>query len=659
MILHLDFETRSKIDLRTQGLDRYARDPSTDITVMCYAFDDEPVQKWYPGMQLPPRVELHVRRLGDVVAHNSQFEWNIWNHVCVRKYGATTLHLGQTDCTMARANALGFMSSLENAAMSVGIKSEKHAKGYRVMMKLTKPNKDGEFYTRETNPEDFALLDEYCAQDVEIERKLSKVLPPLTEKERKIWLLDKKINARGFSVDVKNAQRLNTLIDLDRKRLVEEFTHLTEGAVATPSSHAAFKKWLARNGLEMESIAKDKVAEIRTTTKLSPKVEAALKIRSEYSKTSNAKIQSMLNLHVDGVVRNCFEYYGAKQTGRWAGRGLQPQNFPRGNLKQKEVDSIFGLLDKNLQDSLFMIYDSVPDMASSLIRSLIVAKPGHKFVVSDFSAIEGRGLAWLAGEQWVLDYYRDFDAGKIKYDTYEMSYARAFKKALEAITKDDRLIGKIMELAFGFQGAVGSFHGMAKNYGVSIPDDEAKILVDAWRESRPLTVKFWYAMENAAIAAVKNPTKVFTVQNTPTAPKIIFQKRGHFLRITYPSGRFSFYPFAKVEEIDTPWGAKKQAVTYQYEDSFTRKWTRGPIYGGSITENVTQGICRDLLAEALLRCEDINYPVHIHVHDEIVAQVELSKSIKPFEDAMGFVPEWARGFPIAAKGFETVRYRKD
>lgn len=670
-VLFIDFETKSEIDLKKKGLYNYAIHSSTDFTCLAFAFDDEPVKLIKHGDKLPDEVFFHILSRETVVGHNISFEWNIWNKVCVTKHGWPELPIDICHCTMAMANYSGFMSSLKNAAISTGIEHKKDIAGSRAMVATCKPQSDGSFLTPESHPEIFETLYKYCKQDVEVERQLYKKLRKLPPKEYQIWLADREINERGFEVDVKNARKLAIAVEIANMELLADFKEQTGGQVPTPSSHAALKKWLLKYGIETESVDKQHVAnlleadeqELDQNKKLPDYVIKALKIRRLYAKNSTAKAQVMVELAgPDNRIRNTFVYYGAKQTGRWAGRDLQPHNFPRGNLKVKDIEDAFEFFEYDKTGETFGKFFDVKTDGSSLIRSLIKAKKGHKLLVSDWSAIEGRGLAWLAGEAWVLEHYRKLDAdteGKVP-DAYKMSYAAAYGVDPMKVDKDQRQLGKIMELAFGYQGAVGSFHSMAKNYGVTISDAKAKELVDAWRESRPATVALWYDVEEAAMNAVRTPGTTFAV-NAGKPNMIRYKKSGSFLLCQLPSGRIMSYPFPKIEEIDTPWGKKKMAITYMYEDTFTKKWTRGPTYGGSLVENDTQGLCRDFMGEALLKARAAKIPLVIHVHDEPVAEVPDNESYtaRMMENLMNEVPEWAKGFPIDSKGFETLRYRKD
>lgn len=672
--VHADFETRSKVDLVVHGTDRYSKDPSTEVTVLVYGFDDEPLKTWRPGDPNPRDLMDHLAFGGQFWAHNVNFEFQIWNNVCVSKYGFTPLKLEQCYCTMSMANAMGLMGSLDGAAQGASLEVRKDQVGYRTMMMLCKPKSDGTYWERDQVPEKFQTLEDYCAQDVIVERALSKRLAPLSEAERNIWLTDQKINYRGFSIDVKSAKRLDAMVDLERERLLKEFSVITANQVPTPASHVKFKQWLKDQGVEVDSIAKDVVTKLLSDDDeddsilgeltLPPHVRQAFLIRREASKSSNAKIKMMLNLECNGRIRNGIEYYGAKQTGRFAGRKLQPHNFPRGKLKDKDIEDVMKRLNHpNGMDEISMIHGDIMTVASSCIRSLIVPKPENRLVVADWSNIEGRGLAWLAGEEWKLQAFRNFDFDPIANpDIYKLAYSKSFNVSVLSVNPDQRQIGKTMELAFGYQGAVGAFQVMAKTLGVKMSDVKAKELTDLWRAAHPRIKKYWYEVEEAAVNAITTPGVVFSVGTG--ARKIIYVKKGSFLCCKLPSGRVMYYPYPKYEEVDAPWGGKKMSITYMYQESDPKKktkgWVRGPTYGGSLVENLCQAICRDILVEGILRVEANGYGVVLHVHDEIVCEVPIGSkhSVKELEELMAVVPTWATGFPIVAKGFESLRYKK-
>lgn len=692
--LFIDFETRSKIDLGLCGVDVYSKSISTDMLCMAFCFDDEPVQILKPNYRLSDRVWDHITNGFPVVGHNVNFEWSIWNNVCVPKYKWPELSITQCHDTMAMANAMGFPGGLEMAARAAGITQHKDSLGRRIMLMLSQPKRDGTFWQYHENPEKFEALYKYCAQDVEVERELYKRLMKLSSRERKLWVLDHKINSRGVGVDIASARKLDDLVKREQERLQIELQTITFNAVTSYNSHAAFKKWAASLGYSgIESIDKESVTKLLKDQKLPKVLRRALEIRQEAAKSSTAKLTAMLKGCTKGRARNTFEFYGAKQTARWAGRRLQLHNMPRAKLPFSAIEDVISRLDnENAQDEIRILYGSPMQAASDCLRSLLISAPGNRFFCADFSNIEGRALAWLAGEKWKLDAFRDFDNGKGK-DLYILEYARAFKVKPETVTPDQRQIGKVITLAMGYQGGVGAFQNMAKAYGVKIPDEEADVLKRLWRAANPKIVQYWYDVQNAAREAIENYGRVTSVGVGPA--KITFKHVGSSLQVKDPTGSIMHYPYPKLgKQLWIEIGGKQKnftgesdravqdsalkyakglgetikmfpetqdCITYKSYDSVTKQWGVTTTYGGSLVENLCQRISRQILADAMLRLEQANFPVVLHVHDEIVSEVkdDLGKfKLSEYERIMSEVPQWAEGFPIAAKGWTGYRYRK-
>lgn len=697
--VHIDFETRSAVDLKKAGTHIYATDPTTDVLCLAYAFDDGPIKLWKLG-DSPPNDLLQAIQKGIIVAaHNAHFEFMIWSFVCYKRYGWPQLKLSKLDCTMIRAYSMGLPGTLDKASKAVGLKSEKDMKGHRVMMQLSKPrdfDNEGKPLWWEikdsTASMDIAakyeMLYRYCIQDIVVERALDYRLLPLTETEMKLWRIDQQINYRGVYCDLKAAKVAIDIVTIEQKRLNELMQKATGGYVSTCNASVALKDWIndfdiykgakytedgpvvvftelgvkkkRRQYLKgekkiVQGVGKDIVFDLLETA-IDPKIKRVLKIRQEAAKSSTAKLKAMISgASNDSRIRGCFQYYGAASTGRWAGRRIQFQNMTRPTIPQKQIEEIIALINsgdslKSIIDNISIFHGPIIPRISDCLRGMLKAAPGKKLIAVDFSAIEGRVLAWLAGEESKLSIYRGH--GKI----YEHSACEIYNlDHIDKVTKDQRQIGKVAELALGYQGGVKAFQSMAKNYFVKVPDAQAETIKVNWRKANPSIVFYWYALERAAQNAVRYPGQKFPVG--PKGRQIIFLKKGSFLFCRLPSGRAICYPYPKLKNVKTPWGAIKEAVTYKGEENY--HFVTKVAYGGLLAENITQATARDLLAEGIVRFEKNNYPVIMHVHDEIVSEVDKNfGSVKEAEELLCVLPKWAKDLPIQAMGWQGERYRK-
>lgn len=889
-VLHVDFETRSKLDLRKVGLDRYSKDISTDAWCMAWAFDDEDVKVLDVQKEsLPEQIRDHVMSGGIIAGHNVAFEIAIWNNCLHKKRGWLKINPENTECTMALCYALALPGSLEKAAPAAGLKVEKDMTGGRVMLQLAQPRKiiDGEiiWWDRDEHPEKFETLFNYCRQDLIVERELHKRLLPLSKSERRLWLLDQKINERGVKIDIPNVYKVIEVVKSEKERLDIEMREVTGGDVATCNAAGQIQRFLNDNGVECESVAKAEVNGLLEQDM--PEVcRRALLLRQEAAKSSTAKLEAMISrASDDGRARGLFQYHGAG-TGRWcltgeaevltkrgwvfiedwhprdeiaiwdeagtirfaksrkhefradealcraqnrrisffatseheipyftsrgkvsrctaselqdkrvdipvsgrleipkyaaetqtrvlvmtqadghftdtskgrylrfrfnkkrkierckvllnklsvefreysnadgstsiqiyrsklpqwlwdfkaktfgawilghnpkvfieelkmwdshaaldtsfeystcnqinaewaqtmahladhsarvierdrsdkhwnknyrvyvkkknktrlhpsevktehytgkvycaetptgnflirhkgsisvtgnSGRGIQLQNMKRPDFEQETLDKIFNLLEKKsdidgLKEMITLFYDSPMLVIPSLLRGFLVPKKGFDFIGCDFSAIEARVLAWLAGEEKTLNVFRTH--GKL----YEATASDIYRVPINEISKDQRQLGKVASLALGYQGGVGAFQQMAKGYGVKIDDKTADEIKVAWRLANKNTVSYWYELEEAAIYAASNPGKKVSAGKGPG--QVTYLKNGSFLFCRLPSGRVLSYPYPRIEEFLTPWGALKTGLVYKSEDSVTRKWEDKKAYGGLLAEN--------------------------------------------------------------------------
>lgn len=631
---------------------------------MAYAFDDEPVQWWKPDVEFPERVSRYLENGGIAVAHNAAFELNIWNAV----YGDPILQPEQMRCTMAMAYAMGLPGSLDQAAAAVGLEYRKDAKGSRIMMQLCKPRKivdhapehDGATGWQEViwwdDPAKYEALYAYCKQDVEVERALHKRLVELSPAEQELWRIDQRINDRGVRVDVEALDKGIALVEGEAKRLNAAMQAVTGGAVATCTATGQLTDWLRWSGVELKGVAKADVTELLSRDDLPDACRHALELRKEAAKSSTAKLKAMCSrAGSDGRMRGLFQYHGAA-TGRWAARGPQLQNLPRPSLVKDPDDQDAAIAQFGNRDWLDIAYGSPLQVVSDCLRGMLIPADGHEFVCGDYSNIEGRVLAWLAGEEWKLQAFREFDAG-LGADLYLLAASRIYRCTLDE-AKEHRQVGKVAELACGYQGGVGAFQTMAKNYGVTISDDRAEQVKTAWRDAHVAIKQLWRDLEIAAIHAVARG-------GLQRVGKIAFKKAGSFLWCQLPSKRVLCYPYPEVAMKETPWStpekpAFREALSYMSVNGLTRKWERCDTYGGSLAENVTQAVARDLLADAIVRCEAAGWKVVCHVHDEIVVEAPLRAfTVDNLASLMRAAPAWAEGLPIAVAGWAGQRYRKD
>ena len=700
--LHLDLESRSTItNLGKAGVVKYARHPDTDVWCACFAIDDGPVQDWLPGQPLPADLKDGLRDPSvTVAAHNAGFEWTMIENLLSVRHGWPAIPMSRLDCTAVRAAVQALPRSLGESAEVLGLDVEKDQAGRRLMLQMAKPRRiedDGTIVWWD-QPEKLERLLEYCRIDVEVERALDEILRPLSESERRLWLLDMHMNqVRGVPVDLDMIHRADRLTQMGLERRHKAMRRVTKGIVPKTSNNAKLTSWLRQQGVDTESVDKNNLDRMLALPDIPGPAREALLIRREAAKSSTAKLSAFMARAIEGqggvrVFENVL-HHGAS-TGRWSGKGIQLHNLPRPSRPQEEVDQVIELLnadnltDEQALEAIEWAHGPAPAAIADMLRGCVCAPQGQVLRVADFSNIEGRGLAWLAGEQWKLDAFRAYDAGTGP-DLYKVAAGQVFGIGSGDVDKDGRQIGKVLELACGFQGGVGAFESMAAIYGLQIGDHSDAILAAlpefveqageawkafgkssglnkrtwvcaeavkrAWRHKHPATVQFWYDLEASALEAVDSPGEKIL------CGPVTWLRRGEWLACRLPSGRALYYPLPRVEQKETPWGSTTNQVTYMTVNSQTRKWVRSSAYGGLWAENVTQAAARDLLADAMLRTEAAGQEETIlTVHDEIIALASPGVgSQAEFEARMAEVPAWADGMPIAVAGYEARRYRKD
>jgi DNA polymerase bacteriophage-type len=707
MHAHIDFETRSTVDLAACGVHVYADPRRTEVLCMAYAIGEAPVKVWRPEIEpnIPAELADFISSGGEVYAHNANFELAIWEALVFGLNRGPFLQPRKVFCTMAMAQALALPAGLDMLAKVLGLPIAKDEGGRQVMMMMTKPRANRKTGVMEWHdePGDRDRLAQYCATDVEVERLVTKYLPPLSPEEREVWLADYAINKRGIAIDLPAAHAAKAICEAETSTFAAELLTLTGGAVESPGQVAKMLAWLATRGIVLPSLRK---AEVATARKLISMLgdEAALRvidIRLAAAKASVKKCDAMiasatydapwlparpLMALTDGRARGLFTYHGAS-TGRWAGRRIQPQNLPRSGFPEASANedalNVLAIVKSYPTDVarplLAMTYGNAMDAVSWSLRQMLVAAPKKTFVQADFSNIEGRVLAWLAGEDWKLDAFRAYDAGTGP-DLYKVSYSRAYSVAVDTVTKLQRQNGKYMELAFGFQGGDDAIVRIAALFGVTL-DVPARDLKNAWRKAHPATTGFWKALQAASIEACDHEGRECGTTNG----KIVYFRKGPMLYCRLPSGRLLAYAqpsvadqelapvyeedddgnssirWEKLRADDPRRGSEDNMRTrcVTYGTAKGSAWFRGALYGGLAAENATQAAARDLLSSAILRCEAALMPVVLHAHDEIVVEIDEHRAdVKAFEALISTPPAWAMGLPIVAEGWTGRNYRK-
>lgn len=644
--LHIDIETYSSEDIKVCGNYKYVESPDFEILLIAYALDDQPVEIIdLAGSEEIP--EPFVRMLKDKAiikcAHNATFE-----RIAFRAAGYET-DISEWECSMVKSAYCGLPLSLDTVSkvLELGEKG-KLATGKALITYFSKPCKPTKTKDRHRNlpehdPEKWELFKQYCKNDVEAEREIDRILSCITipEWERENYIIDQEINDYGALIDKEVMENAILLDNISTEATMRKMQTIT--GLDNPNSPIQLKSWLSgKLGEEIQDLTKDSVVKLRNESV--GEVRDALDCRLKLAKTSTKKYVAMENCRCqDGRAHGLFQFYGANRTGRWSGRLIQLQNLPQNHMK--ELDLARNIVKSGDYNTLSMMFDSVPDVLSELIRTAIVAPEGYSFAVSDFSAIEARVLSWVAGEEWRLEVFRTH--GKI----YEASASMMFGIPMEQIKKGSELRqrGKTAELALGYQGGDGALAAMDREG--RIPVEERPEIVLRWRKANPRIVQFWKDVERAALQVVKLGGRV-------RVGCLEFANSGGLMSIELPSKRKLYYQRPRIKQ--NRFG--KEAVVFEGMDQVTNQWTDVDTYGGKLTENIVQAISRDLLAESMQKLRKNGFPMVMHVHDEVICEVPESESeekLKLMEDIMGEEVPWAKGLPLVADGYVTPYYKKD
>jgi DNA polymerase len=696
-----EFKSRAYIDLETYnetsisvGLYKYAE--TVEITLFAYALDDEPVEVWDVTTGKPMPACLRAALLNpevQLVAHNAAFE-----RICIRHALKMDIPIERWFCTMAQSFAHSMPGSLGGLGEAQGLKEDerKHKIGNSLVLHFCKPKPKNQTLrraTRITHPVEWAQFIDYCAQDVAQMRTSHKKLPMWNYKgvEMDLWRLDQKINDKGILVDRDFALAAVETADREKALLKKRGHAITNGEVESLTKRdQLLAHLLAEYGVDLPNLQAATLERRIEDPELPEGLRELLRMRLDATTTSVAKYKRFVGSACsDGRLRGTLQFCGASRTGRWAGRLAQLQNLPRPKHKTREVNSAIELTKAGVLD---LCHNDVMPRLSSCVRGTLIAQPGHKLVIADLSNIEGRVLAWLAGEEWKLQAFRDFDAGT-GHDLYALAYAKAFGVTPEAVMHNKefgdgswRQIGKVMELALGYEGGVGAFLTFAAVYGIDLEamaEDaatriskemwgEAAAIYDwtikkkrstfglsrrawivceafkrMWRNAHPNITAFWRELDDNVRKAIATPGVTFPCR------KVKIRRDGAWLRIALPSGRALCYPAPRIDD--------KGRITYLGTNQYTRKWGRLHSYGGKKSENATQAVARDVMAHGMLLADPAGYEIETTVHDELITETPDTDEFthEGLAAIMSEVPVWAPGLPLAAAGFETYRYRKD
>jgi DNA polymerase len=657
--LFVDIETFSSVDITKAGAFKYIESPDFEILLIAYAWNDGPVQVIDTAEPISPEQADVIAGLLDPntvkVAHNSAFE-----RAAFADWLGEPMPAEEWEDTMILAAYNGLPMSLDAAGAALQLRDQKIKEGTALISYFCKPckptisNKGRTRNLPDHAPEKWERFCEYCRRDVEVCQAIYKRLSsyPVTDLERQVWALDARINERGVLVDMDLAQAAIDVDEAFKTEHIDELQRLT--GLDNPNSVAQLKGWLEGVGLSCESLNKATVADLKKAA-TDPTTRRVLELRSLLGKTSTKKYEAMVNAAgADHRVRGITQYYGAGRTGRWAGRLVQLQNLPQNHLDN--IGTVREIVRAKDLELLEMLYDSVPDVLSQLIRTALVARPGHTFLVSDYAAIEARVIAYLAGEKWRMDVFAQGG------DIYCSSASQMFKVPVvkHGVNGHLRQKGKVAELACGYGGGVSALKAFGADK-MGLTEAEMQDIVTQWRAASPTIPKLWREVERAAKRALERPYSsipVYRPKRLPAAepnawqePIVVYYKDADGLRCRLPSGRVLTY-----------WGARLDndgSICFMGQNQTTRKWEKTGTWGGKLVENIVQAVARDCLAVAMVKLEAAGYDIVFSVHDEVIVEAPIGSRWEDVAEIMGRPIDWAPGLLLRGDGYETPYYRKD
>ena len=629
--ISIDFETYSECDIFKSGAFAYADHTTTEVLCLAWAVDDQPAQLWTPEEPIPTELFSLIEEGATLWAWNSFFEMSIWSQVL----DWPEVPISQWRDTAALSAAQAYPRALGKCGEALGLTGDaaKSRRGKILIQRLCKPYRGSRNY----DPVLLQELYDYCRQDVVAEREIRYKLRNLRGIEQEVWEMDQLINWRGVRLDRAAIYNALKIIRIHSYKLNKEVEKITEGFMDSTGSRAKALQWCEDQGYPLASYDKAAISAALADEDCPHSVKKFLEIRQALSKSSTKKYDAMQAvLGSDGRARGVLMYHGAA-TGRWSGRHFQPQNLPRPTID--DVDAVIEQMKHCDPDQI----DGEPmEALASCLRGMLISSDNHRLMVSDYSSIEARVLGWLADHDSVLQVFRD---GK---DIYKFTAAEMYGIAYSEVDYDQRFVGKVATLALGYQGGVRAFQKMAEVYGTEVTEDQALKIRNDWRDANAPIKNLWIATEKAARNAVSYKGKEFP------AAKGSFKFVNDDLLFKLPSGRILSFPDAKMVQ-----GDRGMDLVYSGMNNHIHKWGEIKAYGGSLVQSITQAVARDILAEAVLRLEKSGYPVVLHVHDEIVADVpDDFGTLEDFEKLMCVLPDWAGCLPVTAEGYESKRYRK-
>lgn len=645
--LGIDIETYSSYDLKSCGVYRYTEAPDFTILLFAYSVDGGPVTccDFAMGETLPAEITAALQDPAVIkTAFNAAFE-----RICISRYfNWKTLPPEQWRCTMVRAARMGLPLSLGQCGEVLRLEDGKMKEGAALIRYFSIPNR-GKRHLPADAPERWEVFKKYNIRDVEVEQAiLAKVRRLETpEFDEKLYAIDQRINDRGVLLDRKLAENATRFDTEYKAQLLEEAKRLT--GMENPNSPAQIKQYLREKcGVSVDSLNKKSLEDVEGLVATYPKARRVLELRREMGKTSNSKYPAMLDCVCnDGRMHGLLQFYGAMRTGRWAGRLVQLQNLPQNHLP--DLDYARQLVKAGDLDDFELNYTNPTYTLSELIRTALIAKPGCTFHVCDFSAIEARVIAWLAGENWVLDVFRSGG------DVYCATAGQMFHCKVEKHGENAELRpkGKIAVLALGYGGGVNALENMGGSR-MGLTEKEEKDIVLRWRDANPNIVRFWATVEAAAIRAIK------TGESTTINRGIEVSYRWGMLLITLSSGRTICYPRASIGiEHNDSWRGDHEIIEYEGLNQLTKKWGKIRTYGGKLTENIVQATARDILGTVIIRAEENGLPIVFHVHDEIIVEASEGQSLSDVEALFSNPIDWCKDLPLYGAGYTTPYYLKD